>query len=183
MEAGVEREHPTWLLLDRDDTILDDPGYLSDPDQLKFLPGAIEGLKAFSDAGWQLNVASNQSGVGRGYFDQEALRAVTERFRKILLENGVRIEQVLYCLHAPEQGCDCRKPRPGLALEGQRRWNWPLRQAAVVGDKQSDLEFGRNIGAAYVAQIAAKGQPGLEGADGCFTSLAQLADFLLSSPS
>lgn len=167
-----------WLLLDRDDTILDDPGYLSDPAKLVFLPGAIEGLAAFSAAGWPLVVISNQSGLGRGLFTPADLDAVHRRFTADLRAHGVELAGLFFCPHAPEQACACRKPEPGLAQRASEELELSLAEAVVVGDKESDLQLGRRIGAAYVAQIAAKGQPPML-ADGCFFSLQQLAERLL----
>lgn len=167
-----------WLLLDRDDTILDDPGYLSDPARVLFLPGALEGLAAFHQAGWPLVVISNQSGLGRGYFTLDDLEAVHARFRELLAEVGVTLSGLYFCPHPPSEGCDCRKPEPGLAQLAARELGLQLSQAVMVGDKESDLELGRRIGARYLAQIAAKGQPAME-ADGVFTDLAQLARELL----
>lgn len=169
----------SWLLLDRDDTILDDPGYLSDPDGVVFLPGALEGLVAFHQAGWPLVVISNQSGLGRGLFGLEQLEAVHTRFRSELATRGVTLSGLYYCPHAPEQACTCRKPEPGLAERASAELGLPLAEAVMVGDKESDLELGRRIGAAYVAQIAAKGQAAMQ-ADGCFGSLSELASALLA---
>jgi histidinol-phosphate phosphatase family protein len=167
-----------WLLLDRDDTILDDPGYLSDPEKVAFLPGAIEGLLAFHRAGWPLVVISNQSGLGRGLFTPADLDAVHRRFTDDLLAHGVTLSGLYFCPHAPGQSCLCRKPEPGLALQASQELGLALGQAVMVGDKDSDLEMGRRIGAAFVAQIAAKGQAPLA-CDGCFESLAELAQRLL----
>lgn len=173
------RAGASWLLLDRDDTILDDPGYLSDPEKLAFLPGAIEGLVAFAQAGWPLVVISNQSGLGRGLFTPADLEAVHHRFLSQLRSHGIELAGLYFCPHAPEQDCDCRKPRPALAQRAARELDLPLHEAVMVGDKESDLELGRRIGAAYLAQVAAKGQTRLA-ADGWFASLAELASELLA---
>lgn len=169
----------SWLLLDRDDTILDDPGYLSDPDGVVFLDGALAGLLAFHEAGWPLVVISNQSGLGRGLFSEADLEAVHYRFRADLTEAGITLAGLYFCPHAPDQACDCRKPEPGLAKRAAAELALPLEQAVMVGDKGSDLELGRRINAAYVAQIAAKGQAPSKAADGCFGSLDDLARALL----
>lgn len=169
---------PSWLLLDRDDTILDDPGYLSDPDGVVFLPGSLDGLAAFARAGWPLVVISNQSGLGRGLFTRDQLEAVHQRFTTELRAHGVSLAGIYVCPHAPGEGCGCRKPEPGLANQASQELGLRLHQAVMVGDKESDLDMGRRIGAAFVAQIAAKGQQPMA-ADGCFYSLAQLAQRLL----
>lgn len=167
-----------WLLLDRDDTIIDDPGYLCDPAGVRFLPGALEGLRAFYQAGWPLVVISNQSGLGRGYFTLTQLEAVHARFHQLLGEVGVRLAGLYFCPHAPGERCDCRKPEPALAERAARELGLELSQAVMVGDKDSDLELGRRIGARYVAQLAAKGQPAFA-ADGIFSTLDELAQKLL----
>ncbi|MCA9778695.1 MAG: HAD family hydrolase [Candidatus Eremiobacteraeota bacterium] len=167
-----------WLLLDRDDTVLDDPGYLSDPAAIKFLPGAIEGLLRFHEQGWPLVVITNQSGVGRGYFGEAEVSAVHERFSAMLKAEGVEIAGIFLCPHAPDEGCRCRKPQTALAEQAARELGLDLKESVMVGDKLSDLELGRKIGASYVAQVVAKSQP-LDLADGHFDSLKDLAIELL----
>lgn len=162
-----------WLLLDRDDTIIDDPGYLSEPDGLKFLPGAVEGLRAFSQAGWPLVLVTNQSGIGRGYFSEEQLAVVHTRLRQMLETEGVRLTGIYYCPHAPSDECDCRKPLPALGLRAAQELELDLAQAVMVGDKESDLRMGRALGCRYVAQITAKREPSCL-ADGSFQSIEDL---------
>lgn len=166
------------MILDRDDTILDDPGYLSDPGKVKFLPGAVEGLVKFHQAGWPLVVVTNQSGIGRGYYGLAELEAVHERFQSLLAESGVKLAAIYFCPHGPDDGCDCRKPEPALALRAAQELNLELKQAVVVGDKVSDLELGRRIEASFVAQIVAKRSPASE-ADEHFQDLAGLAQKML----
>ena len=163
-----------WLLLDRDDTILDDPGYLSDPAAIRFLPGAVEGLRLFHQQGWPIVVITNQSGIGRGYFGQAEVQAVHARFTELLKAEGIEIAGIYLCPHAPDEGCRCRKPEPALALQAASELGLDLESAVMVGDKLSDLELGRNIGASYVAQVVAKNEA-LAEADGHFQSLKELA--------
>lgn len=167
-----------WLLLDRDDTLLDDPGYLSDPDLVEFLPGALEGLEAFSQAGWPLVLVTNQSGIGRGYFGLDELRLVHARLEKLLGERSVKLAGIYLCPHSPEDGCACRKPGVELAERAASDLQLNLADCVMVGDKESDLQMGRNIGASYVAQIVAKRSPSPV-ADGHFQSLTELAKKLL----
>lgn len=168
----------SWLLLDRDDTILDDPGYLRDPSMVRFLDGSVSGLRRFVEAGWPLVVITNQSGIGRGYFTESELSLVHDRFRSLLTTEGVELAGIYHCPHAPEDACACRKPAIGMAQRASRELELDLAQAVMVGDKASDLEMGRAIGAKYVAQIVAKREPS-EIADGCFQSIDELADALL----
>lgn len=168
-----------WLLLDRDDTILDDPGYLSDPSAVKFLPGAIEGLQRFQAQGWPLVVVTNQSGIGRGYYTEGELTLVHARFEELLRSEGVQLAGLYHCPHAPNEGCACRKPATKMAEDASNELGLRLPDAVMVGDKASDLEFGRRIGARYVAQILLEGRS-KEKADGHFFSLKELALHLLS---
>lgn len=169
-----------WLLLDRDDTILDDPGYLKDPEKISFLPGAVEGLRLFYSAGWPLVVVTNQSGIGRGYFGLAEVKAVHDRFEQLLLAEGVRLAGIYLCPHAPEANCLCRKPARGLADKASEVLGLELHDSVMVGDKPSDIALGRAIGSSYVAQIVTKAQNCPE-ADGHFESLKDLADHFLSS--
>ncbi len=158
--------------------MLDDPGYLQDPEQVVFLPGALTGLARFFQAGWPLVVVTNQSGLGRGYFGLDRLEAVHRRVDEILGLHGVALSGLYFCPHAPDEGCRCRKPETELAERAALDLGLTLERVVMVGDKASDLSMGRRIGAAYLAQIAAKGQQPLQ-ADGCFVSLEALADELL----
>lgn len=170
----------SWLLIDRDDTILDDPGYLCDPEGLHFLPGAVEGLRRFSEAGWPLVVVTNQSGIGRGYFGEKDLQLVHRRFCDLLEDQGVSLAGIYHCPHAPQEGCDCRKPQPALGLLAAEELGLDLNDCVMVGDKESDLEMGRRLGCRYVAQIVAKREPSPL-ADGHFESLLELGRSLLAN--
>ena len=167
-----------WLLIDRDDTVLDDPGYLSDPAAIKFLPGAIEGLRLFHNRGWPIVVITNQSGIGRGYFGEGEVKAIHHRFTELLKAEGIEIAGIYLCPHAPEEGCGCRKPEPALAEQAATELGLELKRSVMVGDKLSDLELGRRIGASYVAQVVAKSEA-LSQADGHFQSLEELAAQIL----
>ena len=169
-----------WLILDRDDTILDDPGYLSEPDKVRFLPGALEGLQKFQAHAWPLVVVTNQSGIGRGYFGERELQLVHTRFREKLSLGGVELAGLYHCPHGPNDGCFCRKPETKMAEDASSDLGLSLADAVMVGDKASDLSFGRRFGARYVAQIVLEGRV-KEEADGHFSSLLELADYLLDS--
>jgi D-glycero-D-manno-heptose 1,7-bisphosphate phosphatase len=136
-----------FVLLDRDGTLNVERHYLSHPDEVQLLPGAIEGLKALRQLELGLVVVTNQSGLSRGYFDLRTLNAVHERLRQLLRAEGVELDGVFHCPHAPEHGCDCRKPAPGLAELAASRLGFDLADAFVIGDKACDVELGRRVGA------------------------------------
>lgn len=135
------------VILDRDGTIVVDCGYLDDPAGLRFLPGAVAGLRMLHASGHPLVVISNQSGVGRGRFTLEALHAINRRFSAMLAEAGVPLAGLYFCPHRPEEGCDCRKPNTALLLQAAATLGFAPRDAVVIGDKSSDVELGRRVGA------------------------------------
>lgn len=134
------------VFLDRDGTLMQDVGYPRHPDQVALLPGVTEALAACRNAGFLLAIISNQSGVGRGYFDIDAVDAVHTRLLTLLAQQGVRIDDSQYCLHAPDDGCACRKPSPLMIQRSARKLGADLSRSFMVGDKTSDTEAGRRAG-------------------------------------
>ncbi|MBP6938843.1 MAG: HAD-IIIA family hydrolase, partial [Deltaproteobacteria bacterium] len=107
------------VFLDRDDTLIRDTGYLSDPDGVELLPGSVEALRLLNRAGVPAIVVTNQSGIARGLFDEKTLHVIHARLLKMLRMEGVRIDALYYCPHHPEgtieryrMTCPCRKPEP-----------------------------------------------------------------------
>jgi len=144
-EATAGRERPT-LLLDRDGVIVDDPGYLDDPEAVRFLPGAVDALREAHRAGLRLVIVTNQSGIGRGYMSESRSVAVQGRIATLLALAGVPLAAIHYCPHPPEAGCRCRKPETGLVEEAARHFPWPPGRAWVVGDRASDVQMARRAG-------------------------------------
>jgi len=136
-----------FVVLDRDGTINVEKEYLSDPDQLVLLPGAAAGLRAFQEMGLGLVVVTNQAGIGRGYFSLERLGQIHQRLAEILGAEGVRLDGIYFCPHHPQDGCACRKPRPGLIMQAAQEHHFELSEAFVIGDKLIDVELGRRVGA------------------------------------
>ena len=124
-------------------------------------------------------VVTNQSGVGRGYYGLEALAAVHQRLEQLLEDAGIKLSGIYFCPHTPDHGCECRKPKTGLAEQAASDLGLRLDASVVVGDKKSDLLLGRAVGAKYVAQITAKAKDPLPEADGHFKSLLELAEALV----
>lgn len=136
-----------FVLLDRDGTINVDKHYISRPEQVELLPGAAAGLKELSRLGLGLIVITNQSGIGRGYFDEPSLHAVHERLQMLLREADVSLDAIYYCPHDPSEGCECRKPAAGLIRQAVADFSFDPSEAFVVGDKSSDIELGQAVGA------------------------------------
>lgn len=141
------------VFLDRDGTLLDEEGYLGDPEGVQLLRGAARAVAELNAAGLATVLVTNQSGVARGIFDEERLAAVHARVAELLSEEGAHLDLVLFCPHHPEHGappyrrvCDCRKPAPGMLLRAARALDVDLARSWVVGDAARDLEAGRNAG-------------------------------------
>lgn len=141
------------VFLDRDGTLNEDPGYLSEPSQMKLLPSVGEALAKLQDAGFLLVVVSNQSGVGRGKIDPKKMPLIHARMEELLAPQGVRINRYELCHHRPEDQCDCRKPKPKLILDAAKALGVDLSQSFVVGDKATDLVSGRKAACKGVALV------------------------------
>ncbi len=136
-----------FVLLDRDGTVIVERHYLGDPDGVTLLGGAAEGLRRIIGLGLGLAVVSNQSGVGRGYFAIDAVTRVNARMSELLAAEGVRLDGVYFCPHAPDAGCRCRKPRPGLVERAARQLDFEPAHGFVVGDQATDVALGHAVGA------------------------------------
>ena len=135
------------VILDRDGTInQDSDDFIKSPEEWIPLPGALEAIARLNHAGWQVVVASNQSGLGRGLFDMATLNAMHAKMNKHLSAVGGRIDAVFFCPHGPEDKCQCRKPLPGLFEQIGERLGMDLKGTHVVGDSLRDLLAGVAVG-------------------------------------
>ena len=141
-------EHaPPTVFLDRDGTINREVHHLSNPEQLELLPGAAEGMRRLCQAGCKLIVVSNQSPIGRGIFTEARLLEIHARLAEMLAAEGVQIDGWYWCPHAPWEGCECRKPAPGMFLRARDEMGVILGESWIVGDRLSDLRAGKQVGA------------------------------------
>lgn len=143
------------VFLDRDNTLIEDPGYLSDPSAVRLLPGAAEAIRRLQGADYRIIVATNQSGIARGLLDEVRLQAIHDRMRQMLAESGAVIDAIYYCpyLNGPEasvkryrQDSDLRKPKPGMFLLAAREHGIDLAASWSVGDSARDTAAGRAAG-------------------------------------
>jgi D-glycero-D-manno-heptose 1,7-bisphosphate phosphatase len=135
------------ILLDRDGVInVNRVDHVVSWDQFRFIPGALGALRRLRAANIPVIVVTNQAIIGRGLADVETLEQMNDRLRRVVEWAGGAITDILYCPHRPEDGCDCRKPQPGLLLEAARRHNLDLRRCAIVGDAYSDIAAGLAVG-------------------------------------
>jgi len=150
------------VVLDRDGTIVVDRNYLDDPAALEFEPGAVDGLRSLYAQGYRLVVVTNQSGIGRGLFSEQRLHEIHDRLCVMAESVGVRLEGIYYCPHTPEDGCQCRKPSIALLNQAAAELRFDPSSAVVIGDKLSDVEFGRRASATTI--LIAKKMPEIDSA-------------------
>jgi D-glycero-D-manno-heptose 1,7-bisphosphate phosphatase len=149
------------VILDRDGVLNREDaegGWIRDPREWIWEQGAREGLLLFVRAGVRISVVTNQSCIGRGLAEPEAIARVNDHMRRQAAASGARIDGVFVCPHAPEEGCDCRKPRPGLVRQAIEASGVPAAQTVLVGDAPRDLEAGRQSGVKVVLVRTGKGR-------------------------
>lgn len=145
---STERPILRNILLDRDGTVIKECNYLHDPDQVALLPGTARAMVTLQRAGCRLFLLTNQSGIGRGYFPESDYHAVHERLKEILALHKIGFTDALFCPHAPDTDCTCRKPGIGMWQELVCRHGLRPEESVMIGDKLADIEFGRNAGMA-----------------------------------
>lgn len=138
---------PRLLILDRDGVINNDsPDFIKHPREWQPLPGSLRALGAATQAGFRISIVSNQSGLARGLFRIEDLHRIHQRLvREAELHGGV-IDAFFFCPHGPREGCECRKPRPGLVRSAAARSGLGLEDAVMIGDRESDIDAARAAG-------------------------------------
>lgn len=148
-----------FAVLDRDGTINVERDHLTDPTELELIPGSADAVRRLRDElDLGVIVVTNQAHVGRGLLPVPRLIAIHERLEELLAAEGARVDAILYCPHAPEDGCACRKPQPGLVLEAADRFGFDPSDTFVVGDHEADVAMGRTIGARTLLVLTGHGR-------------------------
>jgi D-glycero-D-manno-heptose 1,7-bisphosphate phosphatase len=146
------------VILDRDGVINEESeSFIKTPEEWRPIPGSLEAIARLNHAGYQVVLATNQSGVGRGLFEVSTLNAIHDRMHHALAQIGGRIDAIFFCPHAQDANCDCRKPRAGLLEEIARRFNVDLRGVPSVGDALRDLQASAAVGATPILVLTGKG--------------------------
>ena len=181
------------IWLDRDGTIVDDPGYLDDPQQLRLLPGAAQAVARLNGAGGFVALVTNQSGIARGLMTQAIVDRIHAALQRQLARAGARLDAIYLCPHLPpedgaEEACDCRKPRDGMVRQALREHPELNGLAAyAIGDKVADIGLARAVGARAIlvrsgdgaaaeAELRARG----ERVDHCADDILSAVDWLLA---
>ncbi|MHC4703118.1 MAG: D-glycero-alpha-D-manno-heptose-1,7-bisphosphate 7-phosphatase [Planctomycetota bacterium] len=138
------------IFLDRDDTLIEDPGYINDPDQVKLVDGAAEALIELKAMGYKLVVVTNQSAVARGIVTEKVLADIHERLSQLLADKNALLDDIYYCPYHPEgvvpkyrKESNYRKPNPGMLLEAAEDMNIDLHESWCIGNSSSESERGR----------------------------------------
>ncbi len=143
------------VLIDRDGVIVKNrDDYVKSLDEFEILPGAIEAIAALSKDGHRVFVITNQSAIGRGLTSRAEVDRMHEKLAGEVKRLGGRIDAFLVCPHTPDDGCDCRKPAPGLLYQARDGYGVDLESAVVIGDARSDVEAARAAGCASILVLS-----------------------------
>jgi D-glycero-D-manno-heptose 1,7-bisphosphate phosphatase len=166
------------VFLDRDGTLMRDVDYCGDPRDVHLFPGTPEALRKLKEGGYKLIIITNQSAIGRGYFNEAAYRSVE---REVIRQVGEDVIDASYfCPHAPGDCCECRKPLPGMIWQAARDHHLEVTRSFLIGDKQSDMECGRNAGVKTILVRTGYGQEvDSQLAEYVATDLSQATDIIL----
>jgi len=153
------------VFLDRDGTLNEDCGYPAEFSQIRIFPFSYRAVRKINRAGFLAVVTTNQSGIGRGFFSEQALEIIHGEMRESFLSHGAKLDGMYYCPHfrtsavpAFDVDCSCRKPQAGLALKAAAELNIDLPASYVIGDKSDDILFGYNIQAKPVLVLTGQGE-------------------------
>jgi len=135
-----------FIFLDRDGTLVRDPGYVHRLEDYELLPGVVAGLQKLTRAGYRLAIVTNQSGIGRGYYDLAAFERFQAHLLSELASAGLRVERSYHCPHRPDEGCACRKPAPGLLERARDELGADLPRSWVIGDGEADMDLAARAG-------------------------------------
>jgi D-glycero-D-manno-heptose 1,7-bisphosphate phosphatase len=141
------------IFLDRDDTLIEDPGYISSPEQVKLLPGVTQALVQLKQMGYKLIVVSNQSGIARGMLTEDDLAHIHARMKELLAADGAYLDQIYFCPYHPEgviekyrKESDLRKPNPGMLLTAAEEMDIDLSRSWMIGNAYHDTTAGKRVG-------------------------------------
>jgi D-glycero-D-manno-heptose 1,7-bisphosphate phosphatase len=150
---------PQMVILDRDGVINhDSDNYIKSADEWIPIPGSLEAIRQLKKAGYLVTVATNQSGIARGYFDEEMLQKIHNKMHDLLAQSGTSVDGIFYCPHGPQDNCACRKPEPGLLFQIAKQFDIDLSTTAFVGDSISDIKAAEMANAVPILVRTGKGE-------------------------
>ncbi len=150
---------PKMIILDRDGVINEDSDdYIKSVDEWIPIPGSLEAINRLKMAGYLVTVATNQSGISRGLFNEEVLRQIHGKMHRLLARRGASVDGIFYCPHGPQDNCTCRKPKPGLLFQIAKQFDINLTETIFVGDSISDIKAAEMANAIPVLVRTGKGE-------------------------
>lgn len=175
-----------WVLLDRDGVINEDSDqFIKSPEEWIPIPGSLEAIALLRQQGYRIAVLTNQSGIARGLFDLATLEQMHGKMRQLAEAAGGGIDDIFFCPHAPEDGCDCRKPKAGLFEQFARKHQLSPAGIPAVGDSLRDLQAAQRVGANPILVKTGKGERTLERNPDLvfpiFANLYEAVQYLLST--
>lgn len=148
-----------YILLDRDGVINhDSDDYIKSADEWNPIDESLEAIALLNKHGYKVVVITNQSGLSRGFYDETVLADIHQKMHQLTAAKGGEIEAIFYCPHGPEDGCNCRKPKPGLLTQFSEKFNTSLSSIYFIGDKLSDIQAANAAGAKPVLVKTGKGE-------------------------
>lgn len=154
---------PKLVILDRDGVVNEDSdAYIKAPEEWHALPGSLEAIVNLNRAGVLTAIATNQSGVNRGYYDLDCLNRIHQKMLDELSDIGGYLDDIRYCPHLPDAGCDCRKPKPGMLLSLFEHFDITPEDAVFVGDSLSDMVAAEEAGCQRILVRTGKGERSIE---------------------
>lgn len=181
MKMRRNNQRSSAVFLDRDGTLIREGAYISRPEQVQLYPSAVQALKRLRSAGLFLILVTNQSGIARGYFRLNQLKAIHRKLVQLLKSKGIRLDGIYYCSHHPKDRCSCRKPAPGMLKKAARDHHLDLKRSYVVGDRFSDILLARRVGAISLLVLTGAGRKErrLVKADHVTQNMASAAEWIL----
>ena len=150
------------IFLDRDGTICEDVSYLSRPEQIKLFPFAAEAVRLLNENGFIVILITNQSGIARGFFDENALREIHEKLVSELAEQNAKLDAIYFCPHNSVDNCACRKPKTGMIEQAAKDFSIDLKNSWMIGDKAIDVETGFRAGTKTALVLTGYGQKDIQ---------------------
>jgi D-glycero-D-manno-heptose 1,7-bisphosphate phosphatase len=174
------------VFLDRDGVINEERAFVHRIEDFIFVPGSVDALRRFKEAGYLLVVITNQSGIARGHYSEADYGTLTRHMQEQLAASGVQLDAVEFCPHLPEAPilryrleCDCRKPRPGMIVRAINALNIDACASILIGDRASDIEAGRRAGVGHCFLVRSGyplAEPDIDAADGVYEDLRVCAE-------
>lgn len=177
------------IFLDRDGTVTIDGDHIHKISDLKFLSGAVEGLRKLQNAGYTFIIITNQAGIGRGLYSEEEYFAFRNEMHKKLREEGILIAAEYFCPHHPEKGigkykieCNCRKPKIGMLEQAAKDFNLNLNECWMIGDQTWDIDAGKNAGCKTIHVLTGEEINPIVYANFVAKNLVEAANYIINNP-